>query len=82
MKRKIVGYHIDADGDWVAELECGHAAVFLLTTTCATAYLFCKIARPDLQVPETSKFIFIDDDQFVNRECGRVRWRWVPEDAP
>ena len=24
MKRKIVGYHIDADSDWVAELECGH----------------------------------------------------------
>ena len=24
MKRKIVGYHIDADSHWVAELECGH----------------------------------------------------------
>ena len=24
MKRKIVGYHIDVEGDWVAELECGH----------------------------------------------------------
>tara|TARA_R110002049_G_scaffold71737_2_gene184589 strand:+ start:2225 stop:2416 length:192 start_codon:yes stop_codon:yes gene_type:complete len=24
MKRKIVGYHKDDLGDWVAELECGH----------------------------------------------------------
>ena len=24
MKRKIVGYHIDAENHWVAELECGH----------------------------------------------------------
>jgi hypothetical protein len=24
MKQKIVGYHIDADSHWVAELECGH----------------------------------------------------------
>ena len=24
MKRKIVGYHLDAEGQWVAELECGH----------------------------------------------------------
>ena len=24
MKRKIVGYHIDAEHHWVAELECGH----------------------------------------------------------
>jgi hypothetical protein len=24
MKRKIVGYHIDAECHWVAELECGH----------------------------------------------------------
>jgi uncharacterized protein DUF3565 len=22
--RRIVGFHQDADGDWVAELECGH----------------------------------------------------------
>jgi hypothetical protein len=22
--RKIVGYHQDAEHDWVAELECGH----------------------------------------------------------
>ena len=25
MKRAIVGYHRDDVGDWVAELECGHA---------------------------------------------------------
>jgi Protein of unknown function (DUF3565) len=25
MKRKIVGYHTDAENHWVAELECGHA---------------------------------------------------------
>jgi hypothetical protein len=25
MKRKIVGFDQDAVGDWVAELECGHA---------------------------------------------------------
>lgn len=24
MDRKIVGYHQDEEGDWVAELECGH----------------------------------------------------------
>ncbi len=24
MDRRIVGFHIDAEGDWVAELECGH----------------------------------------------------------
>jgi hypothetical protein len=29
----------------------------------ATAYLICKIARPDLQVPETSKFIFGEDER-------------------
>ena len=22
--RKIVGFHVDAVGDWVADLECGH----------------------------------------------------------
>jgi hypothetical protein len=22
--RKIVGYHTDSEGDWVADLECGH----------------------------------------------------------
>ncbi len=22
--RKIVGFHLDESGDWVAELECGH----------------------------------------------------------
>jgi hypothetical protein len=25
MKRRIVGYHQDDKGDWVAELECTHA---------------------------------------------------------
>ena len=24
MKRRIVGFHQDALGDWVADLECGH----------------------------------------------------------
>lgn len=24
MKRKMVGFHQDEHGDWVAELECGH----------------------------------------------------------
>ena len=24
MKRRIVGYHLDEVGDWVAELACGH----------------------------------------------------------
>jgi hypothetical protein len=24
MKRKIVGYHTDAENHWIAELECGH----------------------------------------------------------
>ena len=24
MRRKIVGYHRDEEGHWVAELECGH----------------------------------------------------------
>lgn len=24
MKRRIVGFHQDEVGDWVAELECGH----------------------------------------------------------
>jgi len=24
MDRRIVGYHQDAEGDWVAELDCGH----------------------------------------------------------
>lgn len=25
MQRNIVGYHQDSEGDWVADLECGHA---------------------------------------------------------
>jgi Protein of unknown function (DUF3565) len=24
MKRRIVGFHTDEEGHWVAELECGH----------------------------------------------------------
>ncbi|MBS0579163.1 MAG: DUF3565 domain-containing protein [Proteobacteria bacterium] len=24
MHRRIVGFHLDEHGDWVAELECGH----------------------------------------------------------
>jgi hypothetical protein len=24
LPRRIVGYHLDEEGDWVAELECGH----------------------------------------------------------
>ena len=24
MKRAIIGFHLDEDGDWVAELDCGH----------------------------------------------------------
>ena len=24
MERKITGYHVDGEGDWVAELSCGH----------------------------------------------------------
>jgi hypothetical protein len=24
MKQKIVGYHVDSENHWVAELECGH----------------------------------------------------------
>jgi tellurite methyltransferase len=24
MQRRIIGFHLDADGDWVAELDCGH----------------------------------------------------------
>lgn len=24
MKQRIAGYHQDAAGDWVADLECGH----------------------------------------------------------
>jgi Protein of unknown function (DUF3565) len=24
MEKKILGFHQDAEGDWVAELECGH----------------------------------------------------------
>ena len=24
MKRRVVGYHTDAENHWVAELECGH----------------------------------------------------------
>ncbi|WP_394246528.1 DUF3565 domain-containing protein [Vibrio profundi] len=24
MKQPISGYHIDEEGDWVAQLECGH----------------------------------------------------------
>jgi hypothetical protein len=24
MERRIVGFHLDDEGDWVAELECGH----------------------------------------------------------
>ena len=23
-ERKIVGFHLDEQGDWVADLECGH----------------------------------------------------------
>ena len=24
MKQKIIGFHLDEYGDWVADLECGH----------------------------------------------------------
>ncbi|MFP2767995.1 DUF3565 domain-containing protein [Oceanisphaera sp. KMM 10153] len=24
MKRAIIGYHLDEEHDWVAELQCGH----------------------------------------------------------
>ena len=24
MDKRIFGYHVDAENDWVAELECGH----------------------------------------------------------
>jgi hypothetical protein len=24
MKQPIIGYHLDPDSDWVAELRCGH----------------------------------------------------------
>ncbi|MDZ7749363.1 MAG: DUF3565 domain-containing protein [Halofilum sp. (in: g-proteobacteria)] len=24
MQRRIVGFHTDAEGDWVADLDCGH----------------------------------------------------------
>ena len=24
MQRRIAGFHVDAEGDWVAELDCGH----------------------------------------------------------
>ncbi len=24
MPRRITGFHLDAEGDWVADLECGH----------------------------------------------------------
>lgn len=24
MQRRIVGFHLDEENDWVAELECGH----------------------------------------------------------
>lgn len=24
MQRRMVGFHLDDHGDWVAELECGH----------------------------------------------------------
>jgi Protein of unknown function (DUF3565) len=24
MKQRVTGFHRDEDGDWVAELECGH----------------------------------------------------------
>ena len=24
MQRKITGFHLDEEGHWVAELECGH----------------------------------------------------------
>ncbi|HEU4565734.1 MAG TPA: DUF3565 domain-containing protein [Gemmatimonadaceae bacterium] len=24
MKQRIVGYHLDEEGHWVADLECGH----------------------------------------------------------
>jgi hypothetical protein len=24
MKRRVVGYHTDAENHWIAELECGH----------------------------------------------------------
>ena len=40
-----------------------HTGVSLLTATYASVYLFCKIARPDLQMPETSKFIFGEDER-------------------
>lgn len=24
MERRIVGFHLDEEGDWVADLDCGH----------------------------------------------------------
>jgi hypothetical protein len=40
-----------------------HACVDLLTATYAAAYLFCKVGRPDLQMPEASKSIYGEDER-------------------
>jgi hypothetical protein len=37
-----------------------HASMDLLTATYAAAYVLSKIARPDLRMPEASKFIFAE----------------------
>ena len=50
-------------------------AMDLLIATYATVYLFCKIARPELQMPETSKFIFGEDERSAGPTCERARWR-------
>jgi len=52
-----------------------HASMDLLTATYAAAYILSKIARPDLQMPETSKFIFAerparDSASSTHLRCG------------
>lgn len=46
-------------------------AMRLLIATYATGYICCKIARPDLELPETSKFAFNGDGHAIS-EAARA----------
>lgn len=65
MNRKIIGFHQDDEGHWVAELECGHTQhmrhdppwttrEWVTTEEGRAAHLgrelFCKKCDPDLEV--------------------------------
>ena len=64
MKSKITGFHQDAEGDWVAELACGHrqhvrhdppwrTCLWVLTAQGRQEKIGAEVDCPDCGPPET-----------------------------